>query len=356
MTTLMKASHEWSTRAPDERFNSLLALKHKASEERNLMATRTLNSRDLHVALHDGDVVLNGKSGATANLTHYSFGALAGRAGAPPSYLRELSPRLVVECLNEGFAHMSDTAKSQLLFRKGQESALTLRGITSDEYTRIHNVDVIDRLLNLEATSSWRPAPEAFDGSRGLYMGDRDMFAFMVDNGRRIFEKDKNGGLSRGFFCWNSEVGARSFGIMTFFYEYVCGNHRVWGASGIKELRIRHVGTADVKAFGELQGRLVEYANGSATEDEAKIMRAKNFSLGSNKDEVIDRVFGMRLLTRDVIGKGYDLAVEREDWYGNPRSPWGLVGGLTEVARDLPNADERSNMERAASRVMEIAF
>jgi len=87
---------------------------------------------------------------------------------------------------------------------------------------RIWNSEITSRLCDLEARGPWQPAPAAFDGSRGLYMGDRDLFAFMVDSGRRIFEKLPGGGLSRGFFVWNSEVGAASFGIQTFFYEYVC--------------------------------------------------------------------------------------------------------------------------------------
>ena len=48
--------------------------------------------------------------------------------------------------------------------------------------------------------------------------------------------------------------------------------------------------------------------------------------------------------------------VTREDWYGNPHSVWGVVGGMTEIARDLPNADDRLALESAAGKVMEIAF
>jgi hypothetical protein len=29
---------------------------------------------------------------------------------------------------------------------------------------------------------------------------------------------------------------------MTFLYEYVCGNHRVWGARHLDEARIIHIG------------------------------------------------------------------------------------------------------------------
>jgi hypothetical protein len=61
---------------------------------------------------------------------------------------------------------------------------------------------------------------------------------------------------------------------MTFLYQYVCGNHIVWGAKDVKELRIRHIGNADQRAFAELNVRLVEYADGAASEDEMLIKRA----------------------------------------------------------------------------------
>ena len=33
-----------------------------------------------------------------------------------------------------------------------------------------------------------------------------------------------------GFFIWNSEVGRRSLGIQTFWFEALCANHVVWDA------------------------------------------------------------------------------------------------------------------------------
>lgn len=365
MSTLTKANSQWANRAADERFSSLDALHAKALANRQLAATAKVPMNALHVVEHDGAVLLNGSTGAKAHMTNWSFSQLAREAEAPPSYLRTLPARLAVDCLNEGLArNAGDTAPGALLFsHNGHDVAtrrptgLTLRALTSEKYTRIWNSDVTKRLVELEQRGPWQPAPAAFDGSRGLYMGDRDMFAFLVDNGRRIFETDK-GGLSRGFFVWNSEVGASSFGLMTFLYEYVCGNHRVWGASNIKELRMRHIGDADQRGFGEFQAQIRAYAESSAADDTAKIVAARAYQLGKTKDEVLDAVFGLRVpqLGRKLIEQGYALAEKREDWYGSPRSAWGLAGGLTEIARDLPNADERVALDRASSRVMEMAF
>jgi hypothetical protein len=238
---------------------------------------------------------------------------------------------------------------------------MELQSILSQRYCRIWNDDVTRRLLELtHDCPEWQPAPAAFDGSRGLYASDSDMFAFLVDNNRRIFEADPNGGLSRGFFVWNSEVGKASFGVMTFLYAYVCGNHMVWGASGVKEIKIRHVGLADSKAFRALRVELREYAESSAADDELKIKRAREFRLGKTKDEVLDFIFQRRIpgLTRANVEAGYERAVasQHADAYSDPRTAWGLVNGLTEIARDLPHADARVSLERASGKILEVAF
>lgn len=358
MTTLMRASNEWSRRAPDERFGSLQDMHNKAMDYATNAAGTTVKVRDLHASVLDGEVILNGSEERTANLTNWAFGQLATKAEAPASYLRTLPAVLAADCLNNGLARAAVGDDAKLLFKREADDTLTARAITSDRYARIWNADITARLLEMEKIGPWQPAPAAFDGARGLYLSDRDMFAFMVDNDRRIFEKGPGGGLSRGFFAWNSEVGAASFGIMTFLYEWVCGNHRVWGAREVKEVRLRHVGSANDKAFSTMALELKEYADSSATEDEAKIERMRTIEIGANKDEVLDALFKLRIpaLTKKTAALSYAKAEEHADWYGSPRTVWGIAGGMTEVARDLPNADERVALDRAAARVMEVAF
>ena len=41
---------------------------------------------------------------------------------------------------------------------------------------------------------------------------------------------------------WNSEVGKRSLGVQTFWFEQVCGNHIVWDAIEIVEFTRKHTG------------------------------------------------------------------------------------------------------------------
>lgn len=358
MTELTQASRQWASRPADERFTSLQSLHAAAVDIRQNAATARMLTHDMRVIARDGDIVLQGASGNTAQLTNWSFSQLAGRAKAPASYLTQLPAPLAVECLNHGFEHNPDIdvdSKSVLLLDR-RATQLTARAITSERYTRIYNSDVTARLLDLQL-EGWQPAPAAFDGSRGLYLGDRDMFAFLVDNERRIFEKDPNGGLSRGFFVWNSEVGAKTIGLMSFFYNYVCGNHIVWGASQVKEIKARHVGDLD-GIMSDVAFELRRYRDSAGTETEAQIEQALTFQIAATKTEVLDAIFALRdpALTRKAIALAYDKAEAHRDWYGSPRTAWGMVNGLTEVARDLVNADDRVALEGAAGKVMELAF
>ncbi len=90
----------------------------------------------------------------------------------------------------------------------------------------------------------------------------------------------------------------------------------------------------------------------------AESARAQAHAPGSTKDEVLDTVFGLRVagLSRKLIDASYDKALEHDEWYGDPKSAWGLAGGITEIARDLPNASERVVLDRAAGKVMAMAF
>jgi hypothetical protein len=384
---LFKASRQWAQRPDDERFSTLEELHGVCISYRGKAAESTAPYADLEVVSDGPEVKLAGRE-QTALFSHWAFGQLSQRVGAPPSYLRALPASLAATCLNHGLKARvaeSNGDNAALMFHRNNGDLL-LRAVTSDLYTRIWNADITGRLLGLgdgwrvpparpcrDGQAGARPATEADllrrDGfslsinvgdliaPAGLYASDHDMFAFMVNEDRRISDGTAEG-LSRGFFCWNSEVGASSFGIMTFLYRNVCGNHIVWGASGVNELRIRHVGNADDKAFGALQGELVRYADSSASDEEAKIEAAKRYELGQTKDEVLDKVFGFRLasLSREKIGQGYELAAAHADLDGSPRSAWGLAQGLTRLSQTLPYADARVALDRAAGKVLQIAF
>ena len=50
--------------------------------------------------------------------------------------------------------------------------------------------------------------------------GEQDMFCFMIDPTGWIEIEGEN--FAPGFFVWNSEVGRRSLGIQTFWFQAIC--------------------------------------------------------------------------------------------------------------------------------------
>ena len=359
-TVLGQANREWANRPADQSFLTIQDL-HNAVEARTVRAREVpeVFYKDLRVVEHHGDVKLVGKQGIPASLTHWSFGQLCSRVKAPSDFIRDLPSGLAVNVLNDRLAKRGeDDTRTKLLMDVNGHA--TVRAMTGPDYSRIWDVDITKRLLRLP--SEWQPAPETDLASggktRGLYASDHDVFVFLVDNNRRVFEKLPGGGLSRGFMVANSEVGDKAFWMLTFLYSYICGNHNIWGVQGVRELRIRHTGNADDRAFQQLRVELRKYADESATEDEEKIKLCMAKTLAKDKDELLDKLFGMRTLgvPRKTLEAAYLLAEKHEDWYGAPNTVWGMGNGLSEHAKSIPFTDERVRTERAAGRVFEMAF
>lgn len=361
MTTLQTASMQWATRPADQRFPSLADLQTVTRRYQTEAVEVERPYSELSI-VPDGDgLTLHTPKGGAA-LGWWSMGQVSRSVGAPAGYLRQLPATLAAENLNVGLRRLvsaePDKTASILLNRNGD---LRVRAVTSDRYARIWNADVVERLVRLQGRGPWQPAPAAFDGSRGLYASDSDMFAFMVDNGRRIFERRLDGGLSRGFFVSNSEVGAASFAITTFLYAFICGNHLVWEASQVKEVRLRHIGSADVRGLREIEATLIRYADASAHDDEARIERAITYSLGMNKDEALDKVFSLHIpaLTRSRIEDAItqaETAPEVLSVGASPYSVWGVAQGLTRVSQSEPATEDRVAIDRGAGRLMSLAF
>jgi len=183
------------------------------------------------------------------------------------------------------------------------------------------------------------------------------MFAFMVNEGRPV-DDGRGGALYRGFFVSNSEVGDRAFALTTFLYNAVCGNHIVWGAEDVRELRIVHLGhTADTRAYLGMRRAVKSFADRGAGEDEASIRSARDKLLGNTRDEVVDGLFKRKVATRTDLTASYALAEEHlEDHGANPASVWGMVAGMTRLSQESRYADKRVALDKAAGKVLRMAF
>ncbi len=380
---LFHASNQWSTRPADQRFASIQQLHDACKAYYRTAKENKVPVSVIRTEAINGNVQLVGRAGNPAMLTHWSFGQLAARISAPANYLRDLPATLACQNLNHGLAKLPNDYTANLLFHSN--GSLLLRAFTSDEYARIWNWEVAERLLALEQ-QGWKPAVPTFSWSGGevggcimcassgqsnvavcgycqgtgkvlpaLYASDHDMFAFVVNENAVIREPGNESGLRRGVIVQNSEVGASALKLTRFLFRDICSNFIIWGASQVLEIKVRHIGNARDRWHG-YNAELRRYLNQGAEQDEAKISAARTVKIGDTKEQVLDRLFGMKsvLLSRKILEAGYDAVNREQD--GDPNTVWGIVQGLTRHSQTLPYADARAAVDTAAGKLMEANF
>jgi hypothetical protein len=132
----------------------------------------------------------------------------------------------------------------------------------------------------------------------------------------------------------------------------MCGNHIIWNASELTELALTHRGNIrDRMRAWDVE--IKRYLNSSATEETARIEASKRKLIAGTKDDVLDAIFGKRIpaLTRKAIEASYDAVVAEQD--GDARSVWGVVQGITRYSQTLPYGDARTDVDRAAGRLLD---
>lgn len=369
---LFSAAHQWATRPADERFNSLEEMFAATKAYADRAGVASVKYNDLRVECDGaGEIRLVGKAGLPARFTHYAFGQLSQRAGAPAGYLRDLPATLAAQNLNHGLRARAGSDEARLLIHRG-DSEYVLRAALSPRYERVWNWEVISRLgvfasrnglVPSQATFSWSDRPAGGDDSgpvqldpnaeKSLYASDHDMFAFLMTPDRVIMDPVGQP-MRRGIIVSNSEVGAASLRITGFLFRDVCINHIIWGAKDLAEVRMPHIGSVRERMAG-VWGTVRKYLDGAASLDEALVKRATAF-LGKTKEEALDTLFGVRSLrlSRQTLVAAYDAVVREED--GDPRTVWGMAQGITRHSQTIPFADERQELDRAAGRLLELTF
>lgn len=366
---LMQASEQWANRPADERFTSLTALLDHARAQRQASVGRTFANRRLMAAPVGDDPATRGlaiverNSGAPALPSHWAFGQLCGRVGAPAGYLRTLPAALAADCVNLGL-QTRDVDEIGVLLRQGVAgSPADLAAVTGPNYGRVWNAEIAAALVrrfgdgvtgDFRVPGEWGEAVEVTKDNTTLYAGDRDMFVFLADETHRIEvpnrRNGKPGSLARGLFVYNSEVGAQTLGVCAFLFDYVCGNRIVWGAEDFKEIKIRHTSGAPNRWLEQVEPAIKRYAHGAASIVQDKITAAMDKKIGDK--ERVEAFLNARF-TRSQA-KAINLAHEVEE--SRPiETLWDVTTGATAYARTIEYQDERVDVERKAGAVLALA-
>lgn len=363
-STLTAASRQWSARPADERFTSLYDMRDMMETVRNQSRNVIVPSRRIHAAPTEDNrgLEITGPNGVAYNPTHWAFGQLAQRAGAPAGYLRSLPAPMAADCINYGLQVSRDVEEIGVLLRKNGDA--TVRAVTGPKYGRIWNLDVINPLIQHVGdgvTGDWRVpgefgrAVQVSNQNTTLYASDRDMFVFLADETRRIEIPNRRdgqpGSLARGFFVWNSEVGASTFGIATFLFDYVCQNRIVWGARDYKEIKIRHSSNAPDRFFAEIAPALRTYTESSERRVLDTVTAAQARRIGDGGSEDVNEFLAKRFGPRRVAA--IQAAHRLEE--GRPIATlWDAVTGATAAARGIQWQDERVEFEREAGKILDL--
>lgn len=363
MSILTDASTQWYSRPADERFVNLLDMQSTLKTLRRNSADKVIANRHLSAAPVDGverGLALVGPNGAAVMPTHWSFGQLASRIGAPAGYLRDLAPALAADCINWGLQRR-DVEELKVLLRR-PNGHTDIAAITGPNYGRIWNDRIVDSLVKVfgDGINGEFRVPGEFGrrvdvtkANTTLFAGDRDMFVFLADEVNKIEVPNRRDGapgqLSRGFFVRNSDVGAATFEIDTFLFDYTCSNRIVWGVSDHAKVSFRHSKGAPERFAEQVAPALSRMHNESTHNIVASIAAAKAERIGKADD--VD-TFLLKRFTKSQTSaiKAAHLADE-----GRPiESLWDVATGATAYARGIEYQDARFEVERAAGKVLDL--
>src|SRR6267142_731947 len=366
-----RVSSEWFSHPADERFLSLSELFAAVRGRAERSRTRTAESAAIRVEANRDDaerlaLMLPGEDIPLVP-THWSFGQLASLVGAPATYLRQLPAPLAGINLQYGLpAHRAELVKTLEV----EDERIELRAVTGPDYGRIYDHELVTAVQRIAGDGTgdtrWK-VPGVLDWSTGiynpgvdvsrdtttLYASDRDVFLFLVDDLNPIEAGRLPDGSPdlyfRGFYCWNSEVGAKTLGMASFYLRAVCQNRNLWGLEDFEEIIIRHSKYAATRFAHEAAPALLNFATSSPLPFVNGIKAARERIVASSDEDRTD-FLRRRGFSKAETAKVIDAVLAEEG--SPPESIFDFVQGITAVARDKPYQDARLDMEAKAKKLL----
>jgi len=375
---ITSAYSQWSSRPAEERFRFLGDMQIALQERKQRSAETGLlpipNMQIVPVA-DEGLAISNENGGALLN--NYTLNQLSQGINAPAGYLRSLPADLAAACINQGLPKYPERERSLLVTESEQGNIC--RAITSEQYSRYWDCDVVTDLLNTLEADGWRvpparPYPGCPDedrwtateqdilpgdqsslsirigdtcGPAGLYGSDRDMFCLLVNQER--FIDTPSGAMYRALILRNSEVGAASYNVECILYSMVCGNHILWSAESIANIRLVHRGSADstrINGRAFLAGTIAAAEQASAADDQLLIAQAAETVLEP------DKVQSATGLPKTVV-QAAEIMQEQfpQDSGDRAGTAWGWVQGLTRASQQSKYMADRTQIDQAAAKL-----
>jgi hypothetical protein len=179
--------------------------------------------------------------------------------------------------------------------------------------------------------------------------GERLLFCFLIDP--TGWAEIEGQAFAPGFFIWNSEVGKRSLGIQTFWFQAICQNHIVWDAVEVVEFTRKH--TASIHdSLAEMRCIVEQLV---AKRDERRdgfvkvIAKAMHERLGADAEAVM-KVLIQRGISRTWAKQALQIAEQQGRF-----TIFAMVDALTRMAGEVTFAGERAELDQKAAGLLTLA-
>jgi hypothetical protein len=341
MANLKRASRQLFSRPDDERFEDLDALHNHCRQMQRTSNVHWQMPNTVQAAAMEGGLgVQIGNDGAFL-MNDWSFGQICSLAEVHKETVNRLAPDTAARVLRET---LPSGHKPLQVFTQGN----SLRAIHGTSYTRLFDADLIEVVRNV--ADGFHGPPKGFNGATGLYAGQQDMFAFLIDDSGWVDIGGEQ--FAPGFFFWNSEVGRRTVGVETFWYQRICANHIVWDAIEVVSYSRKHTANVDdaVQEIRAIIGRLVDKRNLRRDAFAKKMQTAMETSLGHDAEEA----------TKALTGRGIPMnyvkdAVQAMAAQGGKYTLFQAVDALTRMTGRLTNAGDRTEQDARIGNLLTLA-
>jgi len=175
------------------------------------------------------------------------------------------------------------------------------------------------------------------------------MFCFLIDATGWV--EIEGEGFAPGFFIWNSEVGRRTVGIQTFWFQSICANHIVWDAVDVREFARKHTTNVHeaLNQIREMIARLVELRDQRRDSFAKVIKNAMTTTLGQDAEQVM-QVLRNHGIQKVVAEHALKIA-QRQGKF----SIFSVVDALTRLAGQEVNAGDRTEADARGSSLLALA-
>ncbi len=344
-----RVSSEWFSRPADERYLSLSELHAAVRGRAERSRTRTAESAAIRVEANRDDA------------EHLALILPGEEVPLAPTQLAAIN-------LQYGLtSHRAELIKTLEV----EDGRVELRAVTGPDYGRIYDHELVAAVQRIAGNGTgdtrWK-VPGVLDWSTGiynprvdvtkntttLYASDRDVFLFLVDDLNPIEAGRLPDGSPdlyfRGFYCWNSEVGAKTLGIASFYLRAVCQNRNLWGVEDFEEITIRHSKYAALRFAHEAAPALTRFADSSPMPFLNGIKAARE-RIVARTDEDRSDFLRKRGFSKSETAKIIETVLAEEG--RKPESVFDFVQGITAIARDKPHQDARLDLETRAKKLLD---